>query len=24
MRLVADTLPGDDGDVVTWAFESAP
>jgi len=22
MRLVADTLPSDDGDVVTWAFES--
>ena len=23
MRLVADILPSDDGDVVTWAFESA-
>ena len=23
MRLVADTLPGEDGDVVTWAFEAA-
>jgi uncharacterized OB-fold protein len=22
MRLVADTLPGEDGDVVTWAFET--
>ena len=22
MRLVADTLPGQDGDVVTWAFEA--
>jgi hypothetical protein len=22
MRLVADTLPGADGDVVTWAFEA--
>ena len=22
MRLVAETLPGEDGDVVTWAFEA--
>jgi uncharacterized OB-fold protein len=24
MRLVAQTLPGEAGDVVTWAFEAAP
>jgi uncharacterized OB-fold protein len=24
MRLVAETLPGADGDVVTWAFEAVP